>query len=219
MNDMSMGVMKSHHRHETMRHHGRPDGPGKSEGSVGWRARGMVSQARDGGIELPRNAGGFAASTMAKCCCACDMESMFSAWLHNELEEIGLLPDGGAVEAEATEIAEGVETEAAESAGETDDATEVSDEADAGDTSGEGDGEGDDGGDSVADGGEFAAGEGEADGDEGAGEDGGLGEDLTQLAEAARQVYDLTNSILEQFDLNSLETALELLTADEDEAA
>ncbi len=205
MIEMNIGAVHGHHGRAAAVQPERPEGPGKSAESVGHRARAAVGEARETGADLPRNAMGHAASNMARGCC-CDMESLFSAWLENEMQDLGLMPEAEVVEdgvSASDELTETPDVMASDEVAETDEFANVEEDVPMAP-------EQDDMTDAVA---------AVADDGEEPGADDELSEDLSQLAEAAREVYDLTTNILERLNVNSLKTALELLDGGTDEEA
>ncbi|MGR3342484.1 MAG: hypothetical protein ACU0DI_04535 [Paracoccaceae bacterium] len=62
-----------------------PDGTGKSAQSVGHRAKAAVAAAQEAGLEVPKNAQGFAASMIAK---GADPETLFAALVKEPPAEV-----------------------------------------------------------------------------------------------------------------------------------
>ena len=61
-----------------------PTGPGKSAQSVGHRAKAAVADAREAGLEVPKNAQGYAASMIAK---GADPATLFAALVQEPPQE------------------------------------------------------------------------------------------------------------------------------------
>ena len=62
-----------------------PEGPGKSAQSVGHRAKAAVAAAQEAGLEVPKNAQGYAASMIAK---GADPETLFAALVEEPPAEV-----------------------------------------------------------------------------------------------------------------------------------
>ncbi len=109
-----------------------PDGPGKSAHSVGHRARAAVAAAHEAGLEVPKNARGYAASMIAK---GADPETLFAALVDEPPADFPLGDTEPAVAdldaSDPVEVApvEGDPVESAPVEGDLGEAPEVSDSA------------------------------------------------------------------------------------------
>ena len=99
-----------------------PDGPGKSAHSVGHRARAAVAAAHEAGLEVPKNARGYAASMTAK---GADPETLFAALVDEPPADVPL----GDTEPAVADLDASDPVEVAPVEGDLGEAPEVSDSA------------------------------------------------------------------------------------------